>query len=112
MPIDTSVYYGMIKPINKSVNIIRVIRRTVMEVTGTDPYFNQLYRGKRFVMARQLFLYFVRKYTSLSQDETGQLIGKDHSTVVHAEKCVEKFRDTEKHYENICKKIDNELFKL
>lgn len=92
--------------------MVQRIRRIVTDVTGIDPYCESTYQMSEFVKARQLFFYFVRKYAKLSLYATGRLLGKDHSTVVHAEKCVIKFRDIEVNYRGsfdlIEKKIKNE----
>lgn len=49
-------------------------------------------KGKRnyraFVTPRQFSMYYIRKYTRLSQEDTGRLFGKDHSTVCYAESAI------------------------
>ena len=108
-PIDTSVFYRMTVPVNPQVNVIKSLRKIITNITGIDPYIDQKHRGSRRVQSRQLFLYFVRKYTRLTQEETGRLVGKNHATVVHAEKCVEKFVFLENDYKSIHSKIREEL---
>lgn len=89
--------------------MVQKIRRIVTEVTGIDPYCEVKYQMSEFVKTRQLFFYFVRKYAKLSQYATGQLLGKDHSTVVHAERCVEKFRKIEVNYRESFDMIENKI---
>jgi chromosomal replication initiation ATPase DnaA len=85
------------KPYQKPT-IIEIIRKAVKDVTGIDPYCEAEYRGTEFVKARQLFMYFIRKYANYSQFATARLLGKDHSTVVHAERSVDKYRAIESDY--------------
>ncbi len=113
-PIDTSVHNRMMSYVRpkKSNDKIERIRQIVRSVTGIDPYTEPQFNGTEFVKSRQLFLYFVRKKVKLSLYATGRLLGKDHSTVCHAEKSVEKFRDIEKDYSEMFDKIENEIKKL
>jgi len=88
---------------------IENIRDVVKEQTGYDPYFEPKKRDKNFVTSRQLFLYFVLKYTKIVQRQAGALIKKDHSTVVYAIECVNKFKDNEPCYANVYNAIDLKL---
>lgn len=90
-------------------NIISRIRKIVTDVTGIDPFAETNYRMSEFVKSRQLFIYFVRKYAKLSQYATGQLLGKDHSTIVHAEKCVQKYKDNEVNYRQSFDAIESKI---
>ena len=48
----------------------------------------------------------------MSQFATGRLLGKDRVTVLYAEKCVNKFKDSEKNYIYIFNAIDTKIKKL
>ena len=111
-PIDSSVYNRMIKRPAKKLTKVESIRRIVRGVVGADPYADAEYRGTKFVTSRQLFLYFIHKYAGLTEDEAGALLGKDHSTVNHAKKCVMKFKDIETVYKENYETIKNEVLKL
>jgi hypothetical protein len=107
---------GLIK---KEVPIfINKIRNFVMSETGHDPLNEMGNQHGEYVTSRQLFMYFVRKYVKdingkkYSQKKTGELVGKDHSTCIHAEKCVEKFYDTELTYRNMYNRIDTSINSL
>jgi chromosomal replication initiator protein len=111
-PIDTSIYNWYTIKKRVSVSFVDKIREIVKNVTGIDPYIENKYSGMEFVMSRQLFMYFIRKYTKLSLRKTGQLVGKDHATVIHAEKCVNKFIDTEKSYQALYNEIETKIKKI
>ena len=87
------------------------IRKYVTDETGIDPYVDSEYQGGEFVTSRQLFMYFVRRHAKLSLYATGRLIGKDHSTVAHAEKTVEKYREVEKSYRAMFDNIERKILK-
>jgi len=104
-PIDSSVYNRMMHRPVKKLDKIGEIRKAIKDVTGADPYMDPSYRGTKYVTARQLFLYFVHKHAGLTQDEAGMLLCKDHSTVVHAVKNVNKFNEIETTYKENFDKI-------
>jgi chromosomal replication initiation ATPase DnaA len=116
-PVDTFRFSQMMKkrrvsykPV--STTLIERIREIVISETGYDPYHEPENRLKEFVTARQLFIYFVRKYAKLSQKATGTIVGKDHSTVNWAEKCVKKFRILEPEYCQQFDNIENKILKI
>lgn len=109
-PIDTSVYQQMMNYKKKPYkNTIDRIRKYVTDVTGIDPYIDSGFRGSEFVKSRQLFMYFVRKHAKLSLYATGSLLGLDHSTVIYAVKCVEKYASVEVNYLKSFEEIQNKL---
>jgi chromosomal replication initiation ATPase DnaA len=111
-PIDTSVYnFYMIKR-KPLLNLVERIRYIIAYETGIDPYSEVKYRKGELIKSRQYFCYFVRKYAKLSQSATGRLIGKDHATVLYAERCVEMFKETEKSYLNTFNEIERKIEKL
>jgi chromosomal replication initiation ATPase DnaA len=112
MPIDTSVYYQMILPKTVTINFIEKIRRVVKNVTGIDPYASNGYRQGEFVKSRQFFLYFVRVNTMMSLNAVGLLVNKDHATVLHAEKCVKKYKEIEPAYRMMFDEIEKRIEKL
>lgn len=61
-------------------------------------------RKQEIVFARQLIMYFARKYTNYSLSKIGEFIGgKDHATVLHAYNKIEKLSK---------KKEERELLRL
>jgi chromosomal replication initiator protein len=55
-------------------------------------------RLSELVKARQLVMFFCRKYTSLTSGAIGKLINRDHSTVLSGRKSVQDQLDTDKDY--------------
>ena len=115
-PVDTFRYNQMIARQRHSYMpvatlLIEKIRNAIISETGYDPYYEPVTRLSEFVRARQLFMYFVRREVKMSQLATGQMLGKNHSTVNHAEKCVNKFRLLESDYRNLYERIENKIMK-
>lgn len=116
MPVDTSVVARMSRlrkpyylPIHTT--LVETIRKIVINVTGYDPYYEPISRIKEFVIARQLFVFFIRKYVKMTQKATGQLVGKNHATINHAEMCVRKFVLLEKKYRILYDKIEIQIIR-
>ena len=67
-------------------------------------------RNRNLVVARQLAMYFVKKYTCLSLVQIGKLFGnRDHTTVIHS---IEKYHDryqNEEHYRFLVNNIYNKI---
>lgn len=56
-------------------------------------------RKRHVVQARQLAMFFAKKYTKLSLANIGKSIGKrDHATVLHACKTVDNLKETDKQF--------------
>lgn len=45
-------------------------------------------RKSKYIKARHLAFYFIRKYTDLSLSDTGRLFYRDHATVMNGERSV------------------------
>jgi chromosomal replication initiator protein len=110
-PIDTSVYNWYTIKRKPILNNVDFIRQYVIEFTGIDPLINKQCRKSEYVKARQLFMYFIRKNTSLSQSQVGEIVSKDHASVFHAEQCVQKFMTVEKGYRYIVEEIESKIMK-
>ena len=51
-------------------------------------------RNRNLVVARQLAMYFIKKYTNLTLEKIGKLFGgRDHTTVIHSINTIEGFID-------------------
>jgi hypothetical protein len=108
-PIDTSVFNYYMTKKRANQNIVCIIRKAVTEITGTDPYFDNTFRGGEFVKARQLFVYFVKDNTKLSLMSIGRLINKDHTTVIHSVRTVENYLATDKQYVALYTEISKKI---
>ena len=72
-------------------------------------------RKRHVVQARQLAMFFAKKYTKLSLANIGKSIGKrDHATVLHACKTVDNLNETDKQFRkflsDLTTKINNRYF--
>ena len=62
-------------------------------------------RDKKTAEARQVAMYLIRTLTTLSQDDTGLEFGKDHTTVLHSERKMERLLATDSHLQTVVKEI-------
>ena len=68
---------------------------------------NENTRKREVVQARQIAMFFAKKYTKLSLSMIGNKIGKrDHSTVLHACKVVQGFLETDKKFKRDVEEIE------
>jgi chromosomal replication initiation ATPase DnaA len=110
-----SIQYQERNELFKTPRMIFNIRVIIKEVLGYDPYENTESRDRNRVMARQFFLYFVRKYVKnkngvqYSEVETAELLGQDHCSVIHAIKCVNNFCGIEKTYKANFDKVNKRI---
>lgn len=56
---------------------------------------NTKYRGREYVFARQLLMFFQRHFTNQSLGKIGARYNKDHATVLHATKMVMNLCETD-----------------
>ena len=74
-----------------------------------DEFFSKT-RKRNIVQARQLTMYFAKKYTKSSLINIGnECGGKDHATVIHALKTVENLIETDKQFRQIALDIEKNL---
>ena len=90
---------------------INYIINTVCEEMGTSrsDFFTSS-RKRNVVQARQLSMYFAKKYTKASLNVIGeQCGGKDHATVIHSLKTVANLLDTDKDFRAVADAIEEIL---
>jgi len=66
-------------------------------------------RKREVVTARQLAMFFAKKYTKKSLTEIGLAFSKDHSTVVHSIKTVKNLYETDREFKNYLDDIEMKL---
>jgi chromosomal replication initiator protein len=67
-------------------------------------------RKRNIVQARQLAMFFAKKYTKASLANIGSQIGdRDHATVLHACKTVDNLLETDKQFKAFFEDINNKL---
>ena len=92
---------------NREITISYIISM-VCEAMGTSQadFFTST-RKRNVVQARQLSMYFAKKYTKASLNVIGeQCGGKDHATVIHSLKTVANLLDTDKQFQAVAEKIE------
>jgi len=75
--------------------LIEKAKIVVHEMTGLSyEMFNVKCRDRELVEARQLFFYFVWKYTTITLKDLGRLLKRDHATVIHSVKTWHNLMET------------------
>ncbi|MDL2222013.1 chromosomal replication initiator protein DnaA, partial [Parabacteroides sp. OttesenSCG-928-N08] len=87
---------------------IQKIQKTVCGYFDLDCDLIQTASRKReIVQARQLTMYFSKKYTDSSLSLIGKMVGKkDHATVLHACKAIQDQMDTNTSFRSSVEEID------
>jgi len=112
---DGMVNISMVKALMRDKNRSEINLEDIM--TTTAGYFNismsDLLSNKKnriYSYPRQLAMYMARKYTDLSFKEIGYSFShKDHSTVIHALRKIEKEKDEKKEVQKDLTKIESLL---
>lgn len=94
----------------KEVSIEYIINVVCDNLNITHAQFAEPTRRREIVQARQLAMYFSKKYTKSSLAVIGNKCGnKDHATVLHACKTVENLIETDKKFKKIASEIENKI---
>ncbi|WP_340073496.1 chromosomal replication initiator protein DnaA [Leptobacterium sp. I13] len=112
MTIDlaTEIVQKFVKDTKREVSI-DYIQKVVSDYFQMDvPTLQSKTRKRHIVQARQLAMFFAKKYTKASLASIGSQIGKrDHATVLHACKTVDNLAETDrqfrKYLEDLTKKL-------
>lgn len=95
---------------NREITITYIINAVCEEMGTSQADFFTKSRKRNIVQARQLSMYFSKKYTKAPLITIGeQCGGKDHATVIHALKTVANLLDTDKQFRVIADKIEQTL---
>lgn len=88
-----------------------IIMDTVCEHMNVTPQdINGKSRKKDIALARQIVMYLAQKRTNMPASRLGRLIGgRDHSTVLHSQKKIEKELKTNKSVKNIVSSVEKDL---
>lgn len=99
------------KESKKNLNPIAIIE-IAEGVLGINPLKNVKCRRRDLVEARQISMYFIKKYSLLSLAAIGSIYvqkngkRKDHATVLHAVKTISGYLENDKRVIDICTDID------
>ncbi|MBP5643287.1 MAG: chromosomal replication initiator protein DnaA [Bacteroidales bacterium] len=95
---------------NREITITYIINAVCEEMGTSQADFFTKSRKRNIVQARQLSMYFSKKYTKAPLTVIGeQCGGKDHATVIHALKTVANLLDTDKQFRAVADKIEQTL---
>lgn len=83
-------------------SVCTLLRVTEAELRGRS-------RANRFVEARGVVALFTRKHTKLTYAEIGQVIDRDHSTVIHCLNIVDRRLKSDEWIQNVVRVLDNEI---
>lgn len=68
-------------------------------------------RKRPIVIARQIAMYFIRKYTKTTLKQIGKMFGnRDHSTVIYSCDTVEDLMQTNKKFNSLISRINRSLY--
>ncbi|MCS7220286.1 MAG: chromosomal replication initiator protein DnaA [Anaerolineae bacterium] len=67
-------------------------------------------RSKEVAMARQILMYLLRHVCDLSLPQIGELLGRDHTTVIYGIEKVERLIETDDHVRRSIMRLREELF--
>ncbi|MEU6560091.1 chromosomal replication initiator protein DnaA [Nocardia nova] len=94
-PLDLSLAEVVLRDLMPDTTTIEITASTIMAVTAE--YFNTTLeeltgpgKARPLAQARQIAMYLCRELTDLSLPKIGQAFGRDHTTVMYAEKKVRK----------------------
>ena len=90
-------------------DVVQIIADQVQEATGIDPFHETKYRGREFVVARQLFFYMVLKHTKWTIAKIGEILRKDHATVIHARRVICDLKETDRDFRGRVAILDNKI---
>ncbi len=99
-----------VKNVEREISI-NYIKQTVSDYFDMDLETLQSKTRKRhIVQARQIAMFFAKKYTQVSLASIGSQIGKrDHATVLHACKTVDNLVETDKQFKKYVEEINARL---
>ncbi len=96
---------------NKTVSIDQILNITSKYFNIEAKLIHSKSRKKEVVQARHTAMYLAKMLTDFSTPKIGKLIGdRNHSTVIHACKTVEKLLDVDKAYKKDIEAIKSDLF--
>lgn len=97
---------------NRTVSIDQILNVTSKYFNIEAKLIHSKSRKKEVVQARHTAMYLAKQLTEYSTPKIGKLVGnRNHSTVIHACKTVEKLMDVDKTYKKDIEAIKNDLFK-
>jgi chromosomal replication initiator protein len=89
---------------------IQDISNVIKNEIGVSPLDDVDYRGRNYVLARQLLMVMLLRYTTKNQSAIGKIAGgKDHATVIHARRAINNLCETDKKFNEQFFRINAEV---
>jgi hypothetical protein len=77
---------------------------------GISPFEETYWREHYHVLARQILMFMLLRYTKKTQSEIGRIVGgKDHATVIYSKKTINNLYDTDKLFHEQFNRINNKV---
>ena len=112
MRLANRVIKRAVKSDDRPLTVDDILDKVCGHFNVTTEQVNSKSRKREFVLARQVSMYLVSKYTKMPASRIGKLVGnRDHSTVLHSCSQVERRISTDKAFSEEIVGIENE-FKL
>jgi chromosomal replication initiation ATPase DnaA len=71
--------------LSKNKDRAKIILKSILKIfTTSEEQIKSKNRHQKIVLARQFYCYFLRNHTILSSIAIGELIERDHATVLHS----------------------------
>jgi chromosomal replication initiation ATPase DnaA len=91
-------------------SFVQEIANVIKSEIGVNPFEEVDYRGRNYVLSRQLLMVMLRRYTTKNLSAIGRIVGdKDHATVIHAIKTIDDLCETDKKFNELFFRINNEV---
>ena len=95
---------------NQEVSVEYIVNVVCNRLNIAVEQFYSKSKKREMVQARQLAMYFAKKYTKNSLSVIGQQCGgKDHATVIHALKTVSNLLETDKQFRALASEIEKNI---
>ena len=100
------IHAGLLK---RNVPVGRLTKATILKTIcielemDFEEVKNKKTRKKEYVYARHLYGYFCRIFTNESYSSIAMFIKKDHATIIHSNRTINNWIDTDKNVESLCK---------
>lgn len=66
-------------------------------------------RARETTDCRHIIMFLCRRYTAKSLKDIGKIYGRDHTSVIHAERQVKKIMDKNKNYRDLVQKLEMQV---
>ena len=113
LDLASSVLKDTISSSNKKIDTAEIISRVCKYFSVTNEEIMSGRRKKELVLPRQIAIYLIREQTTKSLPEIGKIMGgKDHTTIMHAEKKISEMLKVDKYVKESVENIRTQLLSI